>query len=57
MCWPPCGRAGHIIHIWSGQSTTVREGPWRKPGLLEASLTYDDLTVEMIATISICRQR
>lgn len=39
----------HIIHIWSAQSTTVRDGPWRKPGLLEASLTFDGLTVEMIA--------
>jgi len=39
----------HIIHIWSGQSSTVREGPWRKPGLLEVSLTYPGLTVEMIA--------
>lgn len=39
----------HIIHIWSAQSTTTKEGPWRKPGLLEVSLTYDDLTVEMIA--------
>jgi N-acetylglucosamine-6-phosphate deacetylase len=39
----------HIIHIWSAQSTTVREGPWRKPGLLEASLTFEGLTVEMIA--------
>ncbi len=39
----------HIIHIWSAQSTTVREGPWRKPGLLEVSLTYPGLTVEMIA--------
>jgi N-acetylglucosamine-6-phosphate deacetylase len=39
----------HIIHIWSGQSTTIREGPWRKPGLLEASLTFDGLTVEMIS--------
>ncbi len=39
----------HIIHIWSGQSTTVREGPWRVPGLLEVSLTRDDLTAEMIA--------
>ena len=38
----------HIIHIWSAQSTTVREGPWRKPGLLEVSLAYDNLTVEMI---------
>jgi N-acetylglucosamine-6-phosphate deacetylase len=39
----------HIIHIWSAQSTTVREGPWRKPGLLEASLVFDGLTVEMIS--------
>ena len=39
----------HMIHIWSGQSTTVREGPWRKPGLLEVSLTADHVTVEMIA--------
>ncbi|HSN74237.1 MAG TPA: N-acetylglucosamine-6-phosphate deacetylase [Anaerolineae bacterium] len=39
----------HIIHIWSAQSTTVREGAWRKPGLLEASLAFDGLTVEMIA--------
>ena len=39
----------HIIHIWSGQSSTVREGPWRKPGLLEASLVFDGLTVEMIS--------
>ncbi len=39
----------HTIHIWSGQSTTVREGPWRKPGLLEATLTFDGLTAEMIS--------
>ena len=39
----------HIIHIWSGQSTTVREGPWRRPGLLEASLAFDGLSVELIA--------
>jgi N-acetylglucosamine-6-phosphate deacetylase len=38
----------HIIHIWSAQSSTIRQGPWRKPGLLEASLTFDGLTVEMI---------
>ena len=38
----------HMIHLWSGQSTTVREGPWRKPGLLEVSLTRPDLTAEMI---------
>lgn len=39
----------HIIHIWSGQSSTMREGPWRKPGLLEATLVFDGLTAEMIA--------
>ena len=39
----------HIIHIWSGQSSTVREGPWRNPGLLEAALVFDGLTVEMIS--------
>jgi len=39
----------HIIHIWSGQSSTVREGPWRKPGLLEATLVFEGLTVEMIS--------
>jgi N-acetylglucosamine-6-phosphate deacetylase len=38
----------HMIHLWSGQSTTVREGPWRKPGLLEASLTLDGFTAEII---------
>ncbi|MFA5552829.1 MAG: N-acetylglucosamine-6-phosphate deacetylase [Trueperaceae bacterium] len=41
----------HIIHLFSAQSTTVREGPWRKPGLLEASLAFDDLTVEVIADL------
>jgi N-acetylglucosamine-6-phosphate deacetylase len=39
----------HVTHIWSAMSTTIREGPWRKPGLLEAALTFDGLTVEMIA--------
>jgi N-acetylglucosamine-6-phosphate deacetylase len=39
----------HVIHVFSGQSTTVRRGPWRKPGLLEATLASDDLTVEVIA--------
>jgi N-acetylglucosamine-6-phosphate deacetylase len=41
--------ARHIIHIWSGQSSTVREGPWRKPGLLETTLTYAGFTAEMIS--------
>jgi N-acetylglucosamine-6-phosphate deacetylase len=38
----------HVIHLWSAQSTTIRQGPWRKPGLLEASLTFEGLTAEMI---------
>jgi N-acetylglucosamine-6-phosphate deacetylase len=44
-------RAGlrHVTHIWSAMSMVVREGPWRKPGLLESALTFDGLTVEMIA--------
>jgi N-acetylglucosamine-6-phosphate deacetylase len=46
-----CQRAGlsHVIHIFSGQSTTVRNGPWRAPGILEATLASNGLTVEMIA--------
>jgi N-acetylglucosamine-6-phosphate deacetylase len=39
----------HTIHIWSSQSSTIREGPWRKPGLLEKTLVSDNLTAEMIA--------
>jgi len=39
----------HIIHLWSGQSSTTRIGPWRVPGLLEAALVLDGLTAEMIA--------
>jgi N-acetylglucosamine-6-phosphate deacetylase len=41
--------ATHAIHLWSGQSTTVRHGAWRKPGILEASLASDTLTGEIIA--------
>lgn len=45
-----CQRAGlsHVIHIFSGQSTTIRNGPWRQPGMLEATLVSEGLTVEMI---------
>jgi len=39
----------HVIHLWSGQSTTIRVGPWRRPGLLEATLASDDLSAEVIA--------
>jgi len=38
----------HVIHLWSGQSTTRRDGPWRVPGLLEASLASSTLSGEMI---------
>ena len=39
----------HVTHLWSAMSLVVREGPWRKPGLLEAALTFDGLTAEIIA--------
>jgi N-acetylglucosamine-6-phosphate deacetylase len=39
----------HVIHMWSGQSTVVRRGPWRHPGLLETALASDDLSAEVIA--------
>src|SRR5690606_8188443 len=39
----------HVIHLWSGMSTTYRRGPWRVPGILEASLASDTLTGEVIA--------
>jgi N-acetylglucosamine-6-phosphate deacetylase len=40
---------GHITHLWSGQSTLTREGPWRVPGLIDLSLASDGLTAEVIA--------
>lgn len=39
----------HAIHLWSGQSTTIRQGPWRRPGILEATLASDTLTGEIIS--------
>lgn len=39
----------HMIHMWSAQSTITREGPWRKLGLLEVSLTDERVTGEIIA--------
>jgi N-acetylglucosamine-6-phosphate deacetylase len=39
----------HVTHLFSAMSTTVREGPWRKPGLLETALVNPGLSVEMIA--------
>jgi N-acetylglucosamine-6-phosphate deacetylase len=41
--------ASHLTHLWSGQSTVTRHGPWRVPGLLEASLASTGLTAEVIA--------
>lgn len=38
----------HVTHIWSAMSMTIREGPWRKPGIVETALVDDHLTVEMI---------
>ncbi len=44
-------RAGlrHAAHLWSGQSTLAKNGPWRLPGLLEYVLGSNDLTAEIIA--------
>ena len=39
----------HAIHLWSGQSSTIRQGPWRRPGILEATLASDNLTGEIIS--------
>lgn len=39
----------HLTHLWSGQSSLTREGPWRVPGLLEESLASTGLTAEVIA--------
>jgi N-acetylglucosamine-6-phosphate deacetylase len=39
----------HMIHLWSAQSTIIREGPWRKLGLVEVSLTDERLSGEIIA--------
>ncbi|WP_165949306.1 N-acetylglucosamine-6-phosphate deacetylase [Kribbella turkmenica] len=39
----------HLTHLWSCQSTLVRRGPHRVPGLLEESLASDTLTAEIIA--------
>ncbi len=39
----------HVTHLFSAMSTTVREGPWRKPGLLESAMVHEGLSVEMIA--------
>jgi N-acetylglucosamine-6-phosphate deacetylase len=39
----------HATHIYSAMSSVRREGPYRRPGLLEMALTRPELTTEMIA--------
>ncbi|GAA1663717.1 N-acetylglucosamine-6-phosphate deacetylase [Kribbella yunnanensis] len=39
----------HLTHLWSCQSTLIRQGPWRLPGLLEESLASNHLIGEIIA--------
>ncbi|MFB6726569.1 N-acetylglucosamine-6-phosphate deacetylase [Kribbella sp. NPDC056345] len=39
----------HLTHLWSCQSTLIRQGPWRLPGLLEESLASTHLIGEIIA--------
>ncbi|MFF1822057.1 N-acetylglucosamine-6-phosphate deacetylase [Kribbella sp. NPDC058245] len=39
----------HLTHLWSCQSSLVREGPWRVPGLIEESLASTHLIGEIIA--------
>lgn len=40
--------SSHVTHLWSGQSNLTRKGPWRVPGMVEASLA-SGLTAEIIA--------
>lgn len=39
----------HATHLWSGQSVLTKVGPWRQPGLLEAVLSSDQISAELIA--------
>ncbi|MER5355635.1 amidohydrolase family protein [Kitasatospora sp. NPDC002551] len=39
----------HVAHLWSGQSTLAKDGPWRVTGLLETVLASEGLTAELIA--------
>jgi N-acetylglucosamine-6-phosphate deacetylase len=38
----------HVTHLWSAQSASFHEGPWRRAGVVEAALESDGLTAEMI---------
>lgn len=39
----------HVTHLYSAMSTIVREGGFRKSGLLESAFAIEPLTVELIA--------
>jgi N-acetylglucosamine-6-phosphate deacetylase len=39
----------HFAHLWSGQSMLSKRGPWRNLGLLEAALSSEQATAEVIA--------
>lgn len=39
----------HTTHMYCAMSTTVKEGPFRIPGLVETVLLRDELTTELIA--------
>lgn len=41
--------ARHATHLWSGMTLMRREGPWRKPGLVDACLSSPTLHGEVIA--------
>jgi N-acetylglucosamine-6-phosphate deacetylase len=38
----------HVTHLWSAQSATFHQGPWRLAGVVETALASDGLTAEMI---------
>ena len=38
----------HVTHLWSAQSASFHEGPWRRAGVVEAALASGGLTAEMM---------
>jgi N-acetylglucosamine-6-phosphate deacetylase len=38
----------HVTHLWSAQSASFHDGPWRMAGVVEAVLASGGLTAEMI---------
>lgn len=39
----------HAAHLWSAQTGLTKQGPVRRPGLLEGVLSSDEMTAEIIA--------